>query len=785
MEVQRVTESTGARGTVLVIDDDPTIRLVVNRTLTRAGFDVIEATGGVNAKELLATQVPDVVLLDMMMPDIDGLTLLTWMREDASLRALPVLLLTAMDDMDTLVKAFRLGADDFITKPFHPRELVARVIAKLERPSMPSDLAPSDLQSGLPSAHQFWQTAEREVGLAGTGERRGHIAYLQIEELPQVHGRFGRGGDGQLARQLAALLTDSGRPHQLSGRDSAGRYLLWLPESDVDDARRQLESLSRLIVATDFRIGADHLRLTPVIGYARLEGTLPIADIRGRALLALEQAARQLDLHPVVYTTSMGAPRPLPTTRWYSGISRRAWQPFQFVVTLLLGVMIPFLIYTLLDRLGHDITPYVYIVVVVALAMTAALIWLEGLVSRPAPSPPREPTAPYPPASAIIAAYLPNEAGTIVETIEVFLRQDYPAPLQVILAYNTPRDLPIERTLREMAARDRRLVLLRVAGSTSKAQNVNAALSILQGEFAGVFDADHHPDPGSFERAWRWLSSGYDVVQGHCLVRNGDESWVARMIAVEFESIYTVSHPGRARLHGFGIFGGSNGYWKTETLRQTRMQGFMLTEDIDSSFRALEAGCRIASDPHLISRELAPATLTALWNQRMRWAQGWLQVTLRHAWRGMRSQYLSPRQKLGLFHLLAWREIYPWLSLQMFPIIAYWTVKLGSVQRLDWFVPIFVLTTLFTLTVGPGQAIFAYRNADPAIKQRRGWFISYFLIASIFYSEFKNVINRIAVIKQIMGDKKWVVTPRAATSDTPTASPAPAADPPGYHHQAS
>ena len=61
----------------------------------------------------------------------------------------------------------------------------------------------------------------------------------------------------------------------------------------------------------------------------------------------------------------------------------------------------------------------------------------------------------------------------------------------------------------------------------SSGQNITGALSLVNGEFVGVFDADHHPDSDAFRRAWRWLAGGYDVVQGHCVVRNGDTSWVA------------------------------------------------------------------------------------------------------------------------------------------------------------------------------------------------------------------------------------------------------------------
>jgi len=238
---------------------------------------------------------------------------------------------------------------------------------------------------------------------------------------------------------------------------------------------------------------------------------------------------------------------------------------------------------------------------------------------------------------------------------------------------------------------------------------------------------------------------------------------MARLVAVEFEAIYAVSHPGRAQLHTFGIFGGSNGYWKTPLLRQTRMRGSMLTEDIDSSMRAVTAGYRIASDPYLLSRELATTTVRATWNQRIRWAQGWFQVSLRHFASGLRSPHLTGRQKFGLFHLLAWREIYPCLSLQMFPILGYWMARAGGPQHLNWTVPIWLLLSLFTFGVGPAQCLFAYLLAAPEIRCRARWFWFYLLLATVFYTEFKNTIARVAQIKELMYERAWRVTPRAAT----------------------
>jgi cellulose synthase/poly-beta-1,6-N-acetylglucosamine synthase-like glycosyltransferase len=432
--------------------------------------------------------------------------------------------------------------------------------------------------------------------------------------------------------------------------------------------------------------------------------------------------------------------------------------PLQIALTLLLGLFPPVLLYAAWDVAVLDITGIVYLCLIVAMLGTAILIMIEGFLALRRIDPPEQPGAPYPTASAVIAAYLPNESATVIETVEAFLRLEYPGELQVILAYNTPRDMPVEATLQEIARRDPRFLPRRVDASTSKAQNVNAALTEVTGEFVGVFDADHHPDPDSFSRAWRWLSNGYDIVQGHCLVRNGDASWVARMVAVEFEAMYAVSHPGRARLHGFGVFGGSNGYWKTDLLLRTRMHGFMLTEDIDSSIRVVEAGYKIASDPYLVSRELAPVTMKALWHQRLRWAQGWFQVSYKHIDRGLKSPRLTLRQKLGMLHLLGWRELFPWLSLQILPILFYWVWWRGD--RLNWFVWLFVLTTLVMLSNQPAQICFAYRLADPEIRRRKGWFWFYLGASVLFYMEFKNLISRVAQIKEMMRERRWVVTPR-------------------------
>ncbi len=124
---------------VLVVDDEPIVRDVVVRYLERAGFETVEADDGDRARSLLAESTPDLVLLDVMLPGTDGLELCRWIRGRS---AVPVILLTARGDEEDRIVGLDLGADDYVTKPFSPRELVSRVRAVLRRAEAPS--APSE-----------------------------------------------------------------------------------------------------------------------------------------------------------------------------------------------------------------------------------------------------------------------------------------------------------------------------------------------------------------------------------------------------------------------------------------------------------------------------------------------------------------------------------------------------------------------------------------------------------------------------------------------------------------
>ncbi|GGX26695.1 glycosyltransferase [Streptomyces noursei] len=748
-------------GQVLVIGT-PGPRLErLTHTLRTTGHDVTHAPPGEAGPRVRQAPPDAVVALHEPGAGHAGADVIREVRTVPAGRALPLLMVTGAPGPTGAADLLRQGADDCIPEASDPDELSARIEAKLRRVPVPVEHLLRDPRTGLYSRPHFLDELDRELKRPEGARHGGVLAVVAVAELAALEERLGPRIRREVAERLAGVAERLGGACDRLGRDDDGHLLMLLPGVDEETALRALHAFATAAAGTRFVVADENVRLTPAVGWLPLAECTDAADVVDRARDATRESLRHRDLRPVRHAPWMrGTPHRhrRPPLR---AVIRPALSALSPVLALLLGIGVPFALYRQTYLAGWDLGSGMYWAVVAGLVLSALLIVLECLYALDAPTRPQRPGAAYPPASAVIAAYLPNEAATIVDTVESFLRQDYPGGLEIVLAYNTPHPLPVEDTLREIAARDPRLVLLPVAGSTSKAQNVNAAVTRVRGEFVGIFDADHHPAPHAFRDAWHWLSHGYDVVQGHCVIRNGDSSRIARLVAVEFEAIYAVSHPGRTRLHGFGVFGGSNGFWRTDLLARTRMHGSMLTEDIDSTMRCLTAGARIAVDRTLISRELAPTTLTALWNQRSRWAQGWLQVSLKHLWRGLRSPVLTVRQKLGLLVLLGWREIQPWLTLQILPILLYATWKVGGPQHLDWGVPVCVLALLLTLAAGPVQALFAWRLAVPEIRARRRWFWSYLLVSTVFYSHFKNMVARQAHLKEALGDRQWRVTPRA------------------------
>jgi two-component system alkaline phosphatase synthesis response regulator PhoP len=157
---------------ILVVDDDKEVVRLMRSYLEQSGYEVLVAYNGETALHMLRGERPDLVLLDLMLPDRDGWDITRTVRGDPTLRYIPVIMLTArVEDIDKIV-GLEIGADDYVTKPYNPREVVARVRARLRIQGMnqESDHAKvlffGDLR--LDTGRHEFHIGEREIALTGT-----------------------------------------------------------------------------------------------------------------------------------------------------------------------------------------------------------------------------------------------------------------------------------------------------------------------------------------------------------------------------------------------------------------------------------------------------------------------------------------------------------------------------------------------------------------------------------------------------------------------------------------
>lgn len=154
-------EESSKNKTILVVDDEERMARFIRLNLEHDGFQVVEAYRGVEALQQYRDSLPDLVLLDVMMPDIDGFEVLSMLREISNV---PVIMLTAKGEEDDRVRGLELGADDYVTKPFSPRELVSRVRAVLRRTETGSNDSQDVIEVG---EHLKIDFSRREIWLDG------------------------------------------------------------------------------------------------------------------------------------------------------------------------------------------------------------------------------------------------------------------------------------------------------------------------------------------------------------------------------------------------------------------------------------------------------------------------------------------------------------------------------------------------------------------------------------------------------------------------------------------
>ncbi|HEX9888944.1 MAG TPA: response regulator [Nitriliruptorales bacterium] len=191
---------------ILIVDDDPDIRTFLEVTLELAGFEVQAGINGADAIEKALSVQPALIVMDVMMPVMDGMESCRRLRADARTSHIPIIMLTARAQGTDKVEGLAAGADDYVTKPFDPDELVARVEATLRRAGQMKAVSPL---TGLPGNARIEGDIARR---AGTGERFA-LLYADLNNFKAYNDHYGflRGDD--VIKTLANVLADVGNEH--------------------------------------------------------------------------------------------------------------------------------------------------------------------------------------------------------------------------------------------------------------------------------------------------------------------------------------------------------------------------------------------------------------------------------------------------------------------------------------------------------------------------------------------------------------------------------------------
>ncbi len=292
---------------ILIVEDDPLSRQLVKTPLQRAGYEVVEAEDGQAAWELFQHEPFALVITDWMMPGLDGPALVQRIRSSGQKSYTYIIMLTAMDDTNNVVAGLESGADEYLTKPFNGRALIARVasgarILKLEEQLIEAHhkmeiLAMHDGLTGLFNRRAIEQHAEAELDLAKRKERSLSILLLDVDHFKSINDQYGHKSGDDALRQLAQILTDNLRQYDRAGRWGGEEFLVVLPETQLSEAITVAERLRVSVAETKLSLeNGEGFSMQASLGAAFASGPYPslskLIDAADQALYQAKQSGR-------------------------------------------------------------------------------------------------------------------------------------------------------------------------------------------------------------------------------------------------------------------------------------------------------------------------------------------------------------------------------------------------------------------------------------------------------------------------------------------------------------
>jgi len=278
-------------GTILVVEDESGSRLLLQTTLASVGYQVLMAKNGVNALQILNAHIPDLILMEVTLPDVRGYEICKKLKSTSAFEFIPVILVTALIGEAERSEAMICGADDFIAKPFQRLELLTRVKSlirikrlheHLEQKVQELEQARTALQQlavtdGLTGLHNYrffrWQL-EREILRSKRYNHPVSLAMLDIDHFKKINDRWGHLIGDQILRQLSDLVVQKVRGTDLVARYGGEEFAVILPDTDKTGAYRVAEKIRRTVEQHSWTLPNQELlnRMTVSLGI----GTYPL-----------------------------------------------------------------------------------------------------------------------------------------------------------------------------------------------------------------------------------------------------------------------------------------------------------------------------------------------------------------------------------------------------------------------------------------------------------------------------------------------------------------------------
>ncbi|MEA3290032.1 MAG: diguanylate cyclase [Campylobacterota bacterium] len=242
--------------TILIVDDTKSnINILIE--LLSDDYDILACRDGQTAIEMAQEDKPDLILLDIMMPEMDGFEVCEKLKEDPTTKEIPIIFITAMSDEDSIEKAYDFGGSDYVTKPFRPKELKARVKRELQVVSLQKELknlASTDSMTKLYNRRYFSQVSSHIFDLAKRDSQRLSLIMMDIDKFKTINDTYGHAVGDEVIIQTAEILKQHQRKSDIICRFGGEEFVILLPETDTNGASIVAQKIRQVIESTSIKV---------------------------------------------------------------------------------------------------------------------------------------------------------------------------------------------------------------------------------------------------------------------------------------------------------------------------------------------------------------------------------------------------------------------------------------------------------------------------------------------------------------------------------------------------